>query len=294
MPDPRPLGAAAVTVLLLLSGCLGGSNKDRHDEHDEADEATQTTDPTETSGTVGPAYEDPVADFIPYPNPAVAGETVTFDASNSFDPEEGELSYSWSFGDGSSGSGIEVGHAYEEPGAYRVALEVTSDASNQTNEASLTVTILDAADVKQPVFIEDNETDGALDQSDIVGGSIFDSGGYLTVRVILQNLSATLYETRSVAMVAVVLNGTVYEAYGFDGELGVWDMERNGKVEGATVGIDEASDTVVIRLPLGGLVEKLPFEVHLQTQFGEPQNTHQGARVTDDRAPDDGEIDYGT
>jgi hypothetical protein len=76
------------------------------------------------------AYEyqrtDPVADFSV--GPAVAGAPVACDASPSSDPDPGDESgftYSWSFGDGSSQSGLAPEHVYVAPGEYTVTLNVT-------------------------------------------------------------------------------------------------------------------------------------------------------------------------
>ena len=54
--------------------------------------------------------------------------TVDFDAAASSDPEGDELSFSWEFGDGGSGSGTTISHVYETVGTYRVV--VTADDGN--------------------------------------------------------------------------------------------------------------------------------------------------------------------
>jgi sugar lactone lactonase YvrE len=53
--------------------------------------------------------------------------TVRFDASASRDPDGRVVSYSWTFGDGATGSGKRVTHTFPRPGAYRVVLRVTDD-----------------------------------------------------------------------------------------------------------------------------------------------------------------------
>lgn len=61
---------------------------------------------------------------------------VSFDASNSSDSDGSILSYSWSFGDGSTGSGPSSTHTYDSSGDYTVELTVTDDdgASDTTSE----------------------------------------------------------------------------------------------------------------------------------------------------------------
>lgn len=52
-------------------------------------------------------------------------KSTIFDASQSFVPNPNqELHYEWDFGDGNRNEGIEVLHAYKEPGRYVVTLEI--------------------------------------------------------------------------------------------------------------------------------------------------------------------------
>jgi len=57
------------------------------------------------------------------------GRPVTFDAGRSV-PADAITEYRWSFGDGSTDTGRIVRHAYEEPGDYRVELEVVDSGGN--------------------------------------------------------------------------------------------------------------------------------------------------------------------
>jgi PKD repeat protein len=68
------------------------------------------------------------------PNPADVGEAVSFSSNVQGDSP---LSYEWSFGDGTTGSGENPSHTYEEPGTYTVELA----ASNETGEDSRTLTM---------------------------------------------------------------------------------------------------------------------------------------------------------
>lgn len=91
------------------------------------------------------AYEyqrgQPIADFSF--SPPTAGTRVALDASPSSDPDPGDESgfaYEWSFGDGSSGSGIAPQHVYAQPGDYTVGLTVT-DPAGKTAVASRIVSV---------------------------------------------------------------------------------------------------------------------------------------------------------
>jgi len=56
------------------------------------------------------------------------GETIFFDGSGSTDPDGWIVSYAWQFGDGTTGSGVTVQHAYAAVGTYTVRLTVTDNA----------------------------------------------------------------------------------------------------------------------------------------------------------------------
>jgi hypothetical protein len=70
-----------------------------------------------------------VAAFFNVAGPAIflVGQPVYFDASGSFDVSGAMITlYSWSFGDGSSGSGVKPVHTYSLTGEHIVVLNVTS------------------------------------------------------------------------------------------------------------------------------------------------------------------------
>ena len=83
--------------------------------------------------SVNVATRPPLAAFTATPNPAVANETVVFDASASADQDSvsggGAMTYHWSFGDGAtlSSTNATVTHAYTAAGTYRVLLTVVDD-----------------------------------------------------------------------------------------------------------------------------------------------------------------------
>jgi hypothetical protein len=68
--------------------------------------------------------DPPVATFASTPSEGSAPLSVSFDASGSYDPDGFVRSYRWSFGDGTSGSGMYVTHIFAQPGTYTVELTV--------------------------------------------------------------------------------------------------------------------------------------------------------------------------
>ncbi|RLF52970.1 MAG: hypothetical protein DRN24_02365, partial [Thermoplasmata archaeon] len=82
----------------------------------------------------------PVAD-AGGPYSANLGAPVYFDGSGSSDPNNDIVSYSWDFGDGSSGSGKYVTHTYDAAGVYNVTLTVTDDDGfSDTDDTTATIT----------------------------------------------------------------------------------------------------------------------------------------------------------
>ncbi len=99
-----------------------------------------SNDTTTQSVQVGPSSNrPPIVKFTITPSQPVIGESVSFDASSSIDPDQGDSiqSYDWSFGDGAVGSGVLVSHIYTFPSMYDVVLTVGDGhgASNSTQQS---------------------------------------------------------------------------------------------------------------------------------------------------------------
>lgn len=103
------------------------------------DTAGETANSTKTI-TVAAENVAPSAGFSYSPDPAKAPATISFDAAQSDDPDGTITAYSWSFGDGTNGTGITPSHLYSAQGNYDVSLTVT-DSDAQTATTTQTVIV---------------------------------------------------------------------------------------------------------------------------------------------------------
>ena len=88
--------------------------------------------------------EIPVANFTFEPTDAVVLDLVSFDASSTRlanAPCGAACSYSWDFGDSSSGTGVGVSHAFSSAGVFNVTLTATSVTSGTSNSVTKAVRI---------------------------------------------------------------------------------------------------------------------------------------------------------
>ncbi len=88
-----------------------------------------------TSTTVRVLNNAPVASFSFYPRDPFEGETVSFDGSESYDPDGRIVRWSWDFGDGNTAEGeLEFAeHEYTLPGSYTVRLTVEDELGEQAS-----------------------------------------------------------------------------------------------------------------------------------------------------------------
>ncbi|MEL6844513.1 MAG: ASPIC/UnbV domain-containing protein, partial [Bacteroidota bacterium] len=93
-----------------------------------------------------------------YPAPAL----INFDASSTFSPVPGTLSYSWDFDDGNSATGISPAHTFAVADSYMVKLTVVNTANNETDTDSLLIVIGNSID-DFPSLDIDADNDGIPD-----------------------------------------------------------------------------------------------------------------------------------
>jgi endoglucanase len=90
--------------------------------------------------TTGGGNQDPTASFTTDKTSGTPPLTVKFDASASSDPEGGTLTYSWNFGDSTTGTGKTVTHQYNNVGSFNAVLTV-KDPQNATNTSSVAIVV---------------------------------------------------------------------------------------------------------------------------------------------------------
>ncbi|MFT5142850.1 MAG: PKD repeat protein [Rhodothermales bacterium] len=83
----------------------------------------------------------PTAVFQVTPENPVAGTSATFDGSASSDLDGTITTYAWEFGDGQTGSGIQIAHVYAATGQYSTRLTVTDDDGQQSSIQKLVVVL---------------------------------------------------------------------------------------------------------------------------------------------------------
>jgi PKD repeat protein len=82
------------------------------------------------------ANRPPVANAGPNQS-GTTGVALTFNGTGSSDPDGTITSYTWSFGDGTTGTGAVVSHAYATSGTYTVTLTVRDDDNAQTSDTAV-------------------------------------------------------------------------------------------------------------------------------------------------------------
>jgi PKD repeat protein len=104
----------------------------------------------------------PIASFSYYPDNPIVNETITFNASNSTDPDGTIENYEWDFGDGEKAEGEIATHSYSSAKNYTVKLTVTDNegATNSTAEIiniEIEIPIVTTVSIKNPTGASEGE-----------------------------------------------------------------------------------------------------------------------------------------
>jgi len=100
--------------------------------------AGRTTTETQYIYTV--VKTPPTANFTTTPTTPLTQENITFNATNSYDPDGTITDYFWDFGDGANATGIIANHAYAENGTYIITLTATdNEGLKSTLQSTITI-----------------------------------------------------------------------------------------------------------------------------------------------------------
>ncbi|MCJ7470389.1 PQQ-binding-like beta-propeller repeat protein [Candidatus Bathyarchaeota archaeon] len=165
----------------------------------------------------------PVAIIKHYPDNPVIYHNATFNASDSYDPDGYIETYSWDFGDNSTGKGMNVTHSYSNAETYTVTLTVT-DNSGDYNSTSQLITVLEAW-----LMFHHDPTRGGYSTSlaPVTNQTLW-------IKTIGPEVGAddSMYPSPAIVNDVVYIgstNGTVYALDAIDGSV-IWNSTPGGKI----------------------------------------------------------------
>lgn len=113
------------------------------------------SDSVSTPVLVGTPTDDggnklPIAIITASKDSGPAPLSVSFDGSQSNDPDGSIAKYEWNFGDGSSTTGVSPQHTFAKPAVYTVTLKVTDNKGGQSKLAKFNVRVMKPGTVDKP------------------------------------------------------------------------------------------------------------------------------------------------
>ncbi|MGB3798597.1 MAG: cadherin domain-containing protein, partial [Lewinella sp.] len=219
-----------------------------------------TTVPATVTVSVTDVDELPTADFTASAPGNTVPVTVSFDASASSDPENSLLTYAWTFGDGTTGTGVDPTHTYTVAGDYTVGLQVTDATANVSEE---TTEVLSFTAINSPPALgaignltikatqTENVTLTASDADDL-DGLTFEATGLPAFATLTDNgdRTATLSMSPAAAEVGIYPNILVTVSDGSE-----------SAQETITIVVEQAPCNPVSLLPCDEIAVSLPYLV---------------------------------
>ncbi len=142
------------SLIALFVATLGASACIVHD-----DGAPSLSGPSEAvGGVVAPAGFPPTAEFAFSPTSPFAGQSVFVNGNLSTAPLGHSIaSYTWTWGDGTTTTGVTSSHAYSVPGTFTIVLTVTDSVGTRTT-VSKTVSVTAATPTAKLTLIKTGTT----------------------------------------------------------------------------------------------------------------------------------------
>lgn len=114
------------------------SSGNQNNSQDNQSEGDSQNSENISSGSSSSSPQNLIADAGP--NIAgVVGAEIVFDGSKSINPNGGEMSYSWNFGNGETASGKTAKYVYKYPGRYIAVLTVSSGSYQNSDQAEVLI-----------------------------------------------------------------------------------------------------------------------------------------------------------
>jgi len=197
-----------------------------------------------------------VSNFSYSPEKPRVNETVTFNASASYDSDGTIVSYSWNFGDNNITTAIipYIAHTYNQPGNYSVTLNVT-DSNGLWNTTTSLINARIAVHDIAITEIKPYRTTVPTNSNTNISVTVENQGDYTETFNVTLHVNNTSIETRTINNVPektpIVINFT-WNTTGFLGSYSISATASN--VTGETDGADSAlvDGYIVVTAPLQG------------------------------------------
>ncbi|MFW6119022.1 MAG: PKD domain-containing protein [Planctomycetota bacterium] len=186
--------------------------------------------------TVETPNSPPTASVSATPTSGFVPLEVSFDGSGSTDSDGNIASYTWEFGDGHSGTGAVVSHAYDEAGTYTATLTV-SDDDGATDTAAATIEV-EEPNAPPVASITANPTSGTAPLEVAFDGSASsDSDG---------SIASYQWDLGDGTTADTVSPQHTYEAAGtYQVTLTVTDDDGATESDSATITVEDAANRVI-------------------------------------------------
>jgi parallel beta-helix repeat protein len=169
--------------------------------------------------------QPPIASFTYSPGNPGVNETITFNASSSYDLDGNVTSYKWDFGDGNITTTTDdiITHLYSSAGIYTVNLTVTDD-DGETNSTNKTITVRE--ETIPPILIDPSANPDTIPDDT-------DNGDPAYVQYLeISQLNITVTDESDIESVTINLSAigvsTAAPMTNIEGD--IWSIETNASV----------------------------------------------------------------